>query len=46
MKLPEFIPTPAAIGREALIVIGGALLAAFVMSQHPGVKAYIKKAWA
>lgn len=46
MKLPEFIPTPAAIGREALIVIGGALLAAFIMSQMPSIKAYVKKAWA
>lgn len=46
MKLPVFVPTPAAIAREALIVLGGALVAAFVMSQLPAVKAYVKKAWA
>jgi hypothetical protein len=31
--------------REALIVIAGAVLAAVVMSQLPGVKTWIKKAW-
>lgn len=46
MKIPDFIPGPAAIGREAIIVVGGALLAAFIMSQLPSVKAYVKKAWA
>jgi hypothetical protein len=39
------IPTGPAIAREALTVIAGALLAAFVMSQLPSVKAYIKRAW-
>lgn len=46
MKLPAIIPTPAQIGREALIVMGGALLAALLMSQWPAGKAFIKKAWA
>lgn len=46
MKIPEFIPGPGAIAREAVIVVGGALLAAFIMSQLPGVKNYVKKAWA
>lgn len=40
-----FIPTPPEVVREAVIVIGGALLAAAIMSQFPAVKAWIKKAW-
>ena len=46
MKLPAVLPTPTQIGREALIVMGGALLAALLMSMWPAGKAYIKKAWA
>ncbi len=41
----KIIPTPAAITREAMTVIAGALLAAFIMSQFPPVKAWIKKQW-
>ncbi len=37
-KAPEVI-------REALVVIAGAILAAAVMGQLPGVKAWIKKQW-
>ena len=32
MRLPAVFPTPVDIGREALIVVAGALLAAFLMS--------------
>lgn len=39
------IPTPAAITREALTVIAGALLAALIIGQLPPVKAWIKKQW-
>ncbi|WP_394790348.1 hypothetical protein [Rhodoferax sp.] len=46
MKLPAIVPKPAEIGKEALIEIGGALLAALIMAQLPSVKAYIKNAWA
>ena len=42
----KLLPTLPEIGREALIVIGGALLAAFIISQLPPVKKYIKEAWA
>jgi hypothetical protein len=42
MKLPPFV---AAVGREALVVLGGALIAALVLRQLPGVKAYIKDSW-
>ncbi len=41
----KIIPTLPEISREALIVIGGALLAALIMSQFPPVKAWIKKQW-
>lgn len=39
------IPAPEAIIKEAIIVIAGALLAAMVVSQLPGVKRYIKDSW-
>ena len=42
MKLPAIVPQ---IGREAVIVLGGALLAALILRQLPGVKAWIKDAW-
>ena len=42
----KIIPSIPEIGREALIVIAGALLAAAVMSQFPVVKAWIKQQWA
>lgn len=45
MKLAKVIPTPAAVGREALIVIGGAVLAALIIGQMPGVRAWISKQW-
>ena len=40
------IPQPSAIVREAIIVVGGALLAALIIGQLPGVKAWIKEQWA
>lgn len=36
------VPTLPEFGREAIIVIGGALIAAFVLSQLPAVRAYIQ----
>jgi uncharacterized protein YneF (UPF0154 family) len=33
------------IGREALVVIGGAIVAAFVIGMFPGVREWIKKQW-
>lgn len=45
MKTPAVLPKPAEIGREALIVIGGAILAALIIGQLPGVKAWIKEQW-
>lgn len=45
MKKPAFIPAPAEISREAIIVIAGALLAALVIGQMPGVREWIKRQW-
>lgn len=42
----KILPSVPEIGREALIVIGGAILAALVMSQFPSVRAWIKQQWA
>lgn len=33
------------IGREAVIVIAGAIVAAVVVGQLPGLKAWIKQQW-
>jgi hypothetical protein len=44
-KVPAFVPKPAEVGREALIVIAGALIAALVIGQMPGVRAWIKRQW-
>ena len=41
----KLIPSIPEIGREALIVIAGAILAAALMSQFPAVKAWIKDQW-
>ncbi|MDN3921499.1 hypothetical protein [Roseateles violae] len=38
-------PLVKKIGIEAAVVIGGALLAALVMRNLPGVRAWVKDAW-
>ena len=45
MKLAAVVPKPAEIGREALIVLGGALLAALVVGRMPAVREWIKRQW-
>lgn len=45
MNVKAFIPTPAEFGREALILVGGAILAALLMRQFPALKAFIRDAW-
>lgn len=45
MSIRAAIPKPAEIGREALVVLLGAIVAAFVIGQLPGVKAWIKRQW-
>ena len=42
----KLIPTLPEIGREALIVICGAILAVFIISRLPAVKKYVKDSWA
>lgn len=39
------VPTWKEVGREALIVVGGAILAAVIISQFPAVRAWINKQW-
>lgn len=41
MKLPKI----GAVATEAIVVIGGAILAAVVIGQFPGLKAWINKQW-
>ena len=45
MQLMKIIPSPMDIGREALIVIGGAILAAFIMGYIPALQDWIKSQW-
>ena len=45
MKTPPFIPKPAEVGREILVVLLGALGAALIVGQLPGVRAWVKKQW-
>jgi hypothetical protein len=45
MNLKNIIPTPEAVGREAIIVIAGALLAAAVIGYMPGLRDWIKAQW-
>lgn len=37
----KIIPKPEAFAREAVILIGGALLAAFILSRFPKLQTYI-----
>lgn len=39
------IPSPVEVGREALIVLGGAVLAALILSQVPALRDWIKDQW-
>ena len=41
--MSKIIPTAPEFLREALIVMGGALLAAMVLSQLPAVRKYIQQ---
>lgn len=41
----KIMPTFTEVGREALIVIGGAVLAALVISQVPALRDWIKLQW-
>lgn len=43
--MKSIIPSVPELGREALIVVGGAVIAALVMSQFPALRAWIRKQW-
>lgn len=45
MARPAFLPTLPEIGRETLILICGALLAAVIMKQWPAGRDFIRSAW-
>jgi len=41
MKLEKIIPEPTAILREGLIVLGGVLIAAWVLSKFPSLQQFV-----
>jgi hypothetical protein len=41
----RWMPSGSELAREALIVLGGALLAALVVGQFPALKAWIQEQW-
>lgn len=43
--MKAMFPSPPELIRETLIVVGGALIAAFLMSKWPAGRQYIKDAW-
>ncbi len=42
--LKKIIPAPTLIAREAIIVLGGLLIAAYVINRIPAVQAFIQRA--
>lgn len=45
MRAPAFIPGPVELTREALIVVGGAIIAAAVIGAIPALRDWIKDQW-
>ena len=43
--MKKWVPTGSELAREAIIVLGGALLAALVVGQFPALKAWIQEQW-
>lgn len=41
----RLLPRPAEVAREAIIVIAGAVLAAWIIGQAPALRAWIKQQW-
>jgi len=39
--IPKIIPPPVAVLREGLIVLGGILIAAYVISRFPAVQKFV-----
>jgi hypothetical protein len=40
--LKTIIPTPGEVGREALIVLGGILIAAYIISRFPKLQTFVQ----
>ncbi|MBB1076907.1 hypothetical protein HUU62_21110, partial [Rhodoferax sp. 4810] len=45
-RMKNIVPGAPDVLREALIVLGGAILAALVVGQLPGLRDWIKAQWA
>lgn len=45
MNLKTLIPSPSEVGKEAAIVIAGAIVAAVVVAYLPGLRAWIFRQW-
>jgi hypothetical protein len=43
--MKAWMPTPAELARETLIVLGGAFCAALIISHVPALRDFIKEAW-
>lgn len=41
MNLKSIIPSPEAVLREGVIVLGGVLIAAFIISRFPKLQAFV-----
>lgn len=41
MKIADIIPPPVSVLREGLIVLGGILIAAYVISRFPSLKTFV-----
>lgn len=41
MNIKAIIPTPTEVARETLILIGGVICAALILSRFPGLKSWI-----
>ncbi|MFZ4878434.1 hypothetical protein ACL9RI_25390 [Janthinobacterium sp. Mn2066] len=43
MSLRDIIPTGPQVAREALIVLGGVLIAAFILSRFPKLQSFVSQ---
>lgn len=43
MNLKNIIPTGPQVAREALIVLGGVLIAAFILSRFPALQKFVSQ---
>jgi preprotein translocase subunit SecE len=43
--MPNWVPKPAEVARETIIVLGGAIVAAAIIGAFPSLRDWIKKQW-